>query len=84
MLLKLLKDKNMQIIISILWGLGLALLFRKSCKGRSCIIIKGPKPDDMHDKIFSFDNKCYKYTAATTSCKAPSNADNIQTIDSRS
>jgi hypothetical protein len=84
MLLKILKDKRIQILISIIWGLGIAMFFRKSCNGRSCIIIRGPKPDDMHNKIYSFDNKCYKYTAKTTSCKAPANADNIQTIDTRS
>jgi len=83
MLLKILTDKRLQVIISVIWGLGIAMFFRKSCKGRSCIIIKGPKPQDMDNKIFSFNDKCYKYTASTTSCKAPPNADNIQTIDSR-
>jgi hypothetical protein len=83
MLLNCLKDKRIQILISIVWGLGIAMLFRKSCNGRTCIIIKGPKPEDMNDKIYSFNDKCYKYTAKTTSCKAPPNADNIQTIDTR-
>jgi hypothetical protein len=84
MLLKILKDKRIQILISIIWGLGIAMFFRKSCNGRSCIVIRGPTPEDMHNKIYSFDNKCYKYTAKTTSCKVPANADNIQTIDTRS
>ena len=57
------------ILISIIWGLGLSALFRKVCKGRSCIIMRGPKPADMHNKIYKFDNKCYKYTAANTQCK---------------
>jgi hypothetical protein len=83
MLLECLKDKRIQILISFIWGLGVAIFFRRSCKGRNCIIIKGPKPEDMDNKIFSFNDKCYKYTAKTTSCKAPPNADNIQTIDTR-
>lgn len=58
-----------QIIISIIWGLGLSALFRKACKGRSCIIIKGPKPEEMHNKVYKFDDKCYKYTAVNTQCK---------------
>ena len=57
------------ILISIIWGLGLSALFRKVCKGRSCIIMRGPKPAEMHNKIYKFDNKCYKYTAANTQCK---------------
>lgn len=83
MLLKILTDKRLQVIISVIWGLGIAMFFRKSCKGRSCIIIKGPKPEDMNNKIFTFNDKCYKYTATNTSCKVPSNADNIQTINTR-
>jgi len=84
MLINILNDKKIKILVSILWGLGIALLFSRSCKGRSCIVIKGPRPDDMHNKIYSFDNKCYKYTAETTSCKVLPNADNIQTINTRS
>ena len=40
---KILKSKHGKIIISIIWGLGLAALFRKVCEGRNCIVIKGPK-----------------------------------------
>ena len=59
-----------RIFISIIWGLGLSALFRKVCTGRNCIVIKGPKPSEMHNKIFKFDGQCFKYTAETTSCKA--------------
>jgi hypothetical protein len=57
------------IIMSVIWGLGLSALFRKVCKGRSCIVMRGPKPDEMHNKIYKIDNKCYKYTASSTQCK---------------
>jgi len=58
-----------KIILSIIWGMGLSTLFRKACKGRSCIIIKGPKPSEMHNKIYKFDNKCYRYESVNTICK---------------
>lgn len=57
-----------RIILSVIWGLGLSAIFRKACKGRNCIVIKGPDPEEMHNKIFRFDNKCYKYSATNTSC----------------
>ena len=38
----LFKDSKGKIILSIIWGLGLAALFRKVCKGRDCIIINIP------------------------------------------
>lgn len=58
-----------RIILSIIWGLGLAALFRKVCKGRSCIVVKGASPSEMEGKIYSFNDKCYEYTSENTSCK---------------
>ena len=69
MISNLLSTREGKIILSIIWGLGLSALFRRACKGRTCIIIKGPKPSDMNNKIYKFDNKCYKYTAVNTQCK---------------
>lgn len=61
-------DKG-KIFISIIWGLGLATLFRKVCKGRKCMVIKGPKPEEMDNKVYKFDEKCYLYKAQNTTCK---------------
>lgn len=58
-----------KIIISIIWGLGLATLFRKVCKGRKCLIMRGPKPEEMNNKVYKFDDKCYLYKAKNTTCK---------------
>lgn len=33
---------TLSIIISLIWGFGLALLFRKSCDNDKCVIIKSP------------------------------------------
>ena len=37
---KFLKTNAAKIAISILWGLGLACIFRTACKGRDCIVYK--------------------------------------------
>ncbi len=66
---EVLKTDGGKILISVIWGLGLAALFRKVCKGRDCIVIKGPKPVEMNNKIYKFDDKCYLYTAENTQCK---------------
>ena len=34
-------------IISIILGIGLASLFRKSCEGRSCMVFRGPSMDEI-------------------------------------
>ena len=65
---KILKTRQGRIIISIIWGLGLACLFRKVCVGRNCIIYKAPDPKHITQNIYSHNSKCYKYAIETTKC----------------
>ena len=65
----ILKNPKGKIILSIIWGLGLAALFRKVCKGRECIVIQGPKPKLTDGKIFRFNKKCYHYESYSSPCK---------------
>ena len=58
-----------RIILSIIWGLGLAALFRKVCKGRNCIVLRAPDTSDIKGKIYRFEDKCYKFNPKITSCK---------------
>tara|TARA_Y100000385_G_C12750033_1_gene490490 strand:+ start:144 stop:368 length:225 start_codon:yes stop_codon:yes gene_type:complete len=62
-------NRSGRILLSIIWGLGLATLFRKVCKGRNCIVIKAPNPKDIKENIYGFDGKCYKFSPKVTSCK---------------
>ena len=64
----LLKTRNGRILISMLWGFGLACLFRKVCTGRNCIVYKAPSPSIMTNNIYSHNSKCYKYQVETTQC----------------
>ena len=57
-----------KIILSLIWGFGLATLFQRVCVGRDCIVLRGPKPDKIKDKVFSFNNKCYTYQPYSVSC----------------
>ena len=68
MIRKLAKNDVGKVIISVILGLGIAALFRKVCNDRSCIIIKGPPIDTVEKNIYSFDGRCYKYKAKSTSC----------------
>ena len=62
-------SKHGNIIISIIWGLGLATLFRRACQGRNCVVIKAPEQNEIKGKVFKFDSKCYKFEPEITSCK---------------
>jgi len=55
-------------IMSILLGFGLASLFRTVCKEKNCIIFHAPPLENIQDKTFRYENKCYKYVATPSKC----------------
>jgi hypothetical protein len=65
----ILKSKDVRIVFSIIWGLGLSSLFRRVCKGRNCIIYRAPSPEDIKGKTFGFNNKCYTYEPSMVNCE---------------
>lgn len=67
-MLSFLKSYIGRIIISIIWGFGLATLFRRICKGKKCIILKAPEPNQIKKNIYKFDNKCYKFKPINIKC----------------
>jgi hypothetical protein len=75
-ILNLIHTRKGKIFISILIGLGLASLFRKSCENRECIAFHAPKTKDVEKNIYRHDNRCYKFTATSVSC----NNDNTKRV----
>jgi hypothetical protein len=55
-------------IMSVLLGFGLASLFRNVCKDKNCMIFHAPPLEEIKNKIYKFDNKCYKYEPTQTKC----------------
>lgn len=55
-------------LMSIILGLGLATFFRQMCSGKNCIITKAPPLEEIEDKIYKFDNKCYKLEKNAEKC----------------
>ena len=68
--MKFLKNEYTKIILGILWGFGLACIFRSACNGRSCIIYKAPKPKEIKGNIYTHDKKCYTYEPISTKCES--------------
>lgn len=59
------------IIVSIIWGLGLATLFRRACQGPNChvIVYNGPNPTEMKDTYYNYGTgTCYKYVPIISNC----------------
>jgi hypothetical protein len=66
---RILDDPIGKIVFSILLGLGLASLFRRACKDKQCVIIKGPSVKEMDKYYYKIDDDCFKYTPVATSCE---------------
>lgn len=62
-----------KIILSILLGFGIATLFRKACKDRNCLVFNAPHMSKIKNKIFGFNDKCYKYTEKNATCNNTKN-----------
>jgi hypothetical protein len=67
-MLEFLKNKYSRVILGIIWGLGLASIFRCACNGRKCIVFKAPIPADVINHVYNYNEKCYKYDTVHTDC----------------
>ena len=66
---RLFKSSTGKIILSIIIGLGLASLFRRTCDDSNCVIYRALNyEDDVKDKTFRHDDKCYQYKIQPISC----------------
>ena len=65
---KLVKSTTGKYIMSILLGIGLASLFRSVCKGKNCGVYRAPPLEEIEDKIYRFDGKCYKFERISSKC----------------
>ena len=66
---KFVHSKTGKIMMSVLLGLGLASLFKISCKDKECIVFYAPPLDDFKNKIYkNNNNKCVKYNPVATKC----------------
>ena len=67
-LLKLVQSKLGRFLISVILGLGLATLFRKSCKSKECTVFLAPDIASIKDDIYKYDSKCIKYKEKAVKC----------------
>jgi hypothetical protein len=66
----ILQNRVMIILISLIWGFGLALLFRKICQNDQCVIVKVPPVFNNSSGII-YDNKsnrCHKLYKYPSPC----------------
>ena len=57
-----------KVLMSVILGVGLATLFKASCKDRNCLLVKAPSLEQLKDKIYKVDDKCYKFNPTQMKC----------------
>jgi hypothetical protein len=57
-----------KLFLSIIIGFGIATLFRKTCKDKSCFSFKAPPVNDIEDKTYQFNNQCYQFEQKQATC----------------
>ena len=65
---KFIHSSTGRIVMSILLGFGLASLFRTVCKDKNCILFEAPNLDDIENKIYKHNDKCYKFKPESSKC----------------
>jgi hypothetical protein len=61
-------EKYNTIFFSFLWGLGIAVLFRKICKNKKCVVIQAPDNYEIENTVIQKDNKCFKLKKYNDAC----------------
>jgi len=72
MIAEILKTQVGIIIISVIWGLGLSTLFRKTCQVRKCqvIVYNGPDPVEINNTYYDYGSgHCYQYYPFLSKCE---------------
>ncbi len=71
-MLEIFSKRPMIVLLSVLWGLGLATLFASVANSRNCIIVRGELPAEIEQKVFQYpgiEDKCFTYKSYITPCE---------------
>ena len=56
------------VIISAIFGVALAFMFQRVCKGNNCIVVKNPPQEEIEKYVYQNDGICYKYKVKIVDC----------------
>lgn len=67
-IINIVKTKHGRIILSIILGIGLASIFRKTCKATGCFKFVSPSISDVEKSVYAYAGSCYKFSTETINC----------------
>lgn len=57
-----------RMVVSVILAMGLAMLFRRVCHGKHCIVLKVPPMDEIAANAYDLEGDCYKYHPVAVKC----------------
>jgi len=79
MIKDVLTDSTGAKVISVILGLGLAVIFRRSCKGNRCVVVNGPGKEAIENYYYKLEDTCYKYRPYVVDCEDGEKKKNVIT-----
>ena len=62
-------NRTIIILISIIWGFGLAILFRQVCQNDQCVVVQVPNTFNAQNNIiYDKNNRCYQLYKYSSPC----------------
>jgi hypothetical protein len=77
---RLLYSYTGQLLVSAIFGLALALMFRRVCKD-NCTMFYAPYTTDVEGKVFKLEDTCYTYTPYMIKCNAAGSKEPLEPYD---
>jgi len=66
---KILNNDRAVFVMSFMWGMAISVLLLRKCMDGYCVVVKGPKKNEIEDKVFKVDGKCYNFEPKVSECK---------------
>lgn len=63
---RLFKTKTGKVVLSVVWGLGIAALFYKVCENAGCFVMNEPTNANIEHNIYEFKNECFNGNGGAT------------------
>ena len=67
-MLERLKEPGGRIFLAIVIALGIASMFRMTCKDGKCVVMNGPSPEEIRSNVYKIEDDCYKYSPYPVRC----------------
>ena len=64
----LFKSQTGKNVVAIILGLGLAAMFRKTCVGEQCVVVRAPDTHKVAGQTFKYKEGCYEFTPEFVEC----------------